>query len=478
MAGLVSFLPVIFGVIGAAAAMLLDAWGLRAESVACAIGGLVVAAAATIVFGIAPASVGVIGSGSAFTPAVTACFALGAVALVASFRTLTADATGPRIAALSALAATSAALLAASLDLVMLFLAIEALALCGYGLVALANTDRAREAAMKWFVQGSVATTFLIVGIAVLVSRTGGSVSYDAIKRAAALQASAPAVSIGVVLVLVALAFKAGAFPFHSWMPDAFETAPAPAAAVLASAGKIAPLAAAVWLCSTVAGSPASRAVIAVALIAAASIVFGNLVALRQRSLARMLAYSAVAQVGYGLAGLALFGGVGAFSVLVFALLYGLTSVTSFVFIVALKQDRPDWDGSIAGLAGLSSRRPALAASLAVVMLSLTGIPLTAGFWGKFLVFGAAATSGYLWLAIVGVLGSVVSFGYYGGVLRAAFMSEEPARAKAGETGPATAGAPATDQPTASAHTIAIYVTATLAVLIVVVGVVPFVLGF
>jgi proton-translocating NADH-quinone oxidoreductase chain N len=464
MATLLAFMPAIFGVVGAAAAMLLDAWGRRAESVACAIGGLVVAATATVVFGIAPAAVGAIGSGSAFTPAVTACFILGAVALGASFRTLTAEATGARVAALSALAATSAALLAASLDLVMLFLAVEALALCGYGLVALANTDGAREASMKWFVQGSVATTFLIVGIAVLLSRTGGALSYDAIKHAAGLPASAPAVSIGVVLVLVALAFKAGAFPFHSWMPDAFETAPAPAAAVLASVGKVAPLTAAVWLCSTVANSPASRAVIAVALVSAGSIVYGNLAALRQRSLARMLAYSAVAQVGYGLAGLALFGGVGAFSVLVFALLYGLTSVTSFLFIVALKQVEPEWDGSIAGLAGLSARRPALAASLAVVMLSLTGIPLTAGFWGKFLVFGAAATSGYLWLAIVGVLGSVVSFGYYGGVLRAAFMSEAT---------PAAPAAAAT-----SAHTIAIYATALLAVVIVVVGVLPFVLGF
>jgi NADH-quinone oxidoreductase subunit N len=176
-----------------------------------------------------------------------------------------------------------------------------------------------------------------------------------------------------------------------------------------------------------------------VALVSVASIVFGNLAALRQVSLARMLAYSAIAQVGYALAALPLVQGRA--SVLVFAGLYALASAGAFLFIVALRAVEPAWDGSIAGLAGLSARRPALAVSLVPLMLSLTGIPLTAGFWGKFLVFGAAATGGYLWLAIVAVIGSVVSFGYYGGVLRSAFLDDAPPTRPASVPGPSGARA-------------------------------------
>jgi NADH-quinone oxidoreductase subunit N len=311
-----------------------------------------------------------------------------------------------------------------------------------------------------------VATAFLIVGLGVIISRTGGSLGLDAVRTAAAAPATSAGVAVGLVLILSALAFKAGAFPFHSWMPDALETAPPAAAAVLASAGKVGPVAAAVWLVIAVKGTSGGSALAAIALIAVASIVFGNLAALRQRSLARMLAYSAIAQIGYAFAGLP--AGNGSGPALIFILLYALTSVASFVFIVAMGEVEPDWDGSIGGLAGLSRRHPALTASLTVIMLSLTGIPLTAGFWGKFLVFGTIATHGYLWLAIVGVLGSVVSFGYYGGVLRAAFMDEGPVGMPA--TG-ATPPVPGERRRTATSATVV------LALAIVVIGLVPFVTG-
>jgi NADH-quinone oxidoreductase subunit N len=292
---------------------------------------------------------------------------------------------------------------------------------------------------MKWFVQGSIATAMLIIGIAVIISRTDGLLSFAAVRAAdAAPQASVP-LATGLILVLSVLAFKAGAFPFHSWMPDAFETAPPAASAVLASAGKIGPIAVAVWLASSAVGATGDRMLGVVALVSVASIVFGNLAALRQVSLARMLAYSAIAQVGYALAALPLVQGRA--SVLVFAGLYALASAGAFLFIVALRAVEPAWDGSIAGLAGLSARRPALAVSLVPLMLSLTGIPLTAGFWGKFLVFGAAATGGYLWLAIVAVIGSVVSFGYYGGVLRSAFLDDAPPTRPASVPGPSGARA-------------------------------------
>lgn len=447
--------------------MLFAAWGHRASSVTCSIAGLTAGALAAGLLATGRLSGGVIGSGGVFSLPVVACLVLGAIALAASFRTLIATPAGPRVAALAAFAASSAAVLSVALDLGVLFLSVEALALCGYGLVALSDTDGAREAAMKWFVQGSVATAVFIAGIAVLVSRTDGSLSYDAIARAAATPAASGPLAIGFVLVLAALAFKAGAFPFHSWMPDAFETAPPVAAGVLASAGKIGPIAAAVWLALSVAGATGNKVLVLAALLSVSSIVFGNLAALRQRSLARMLAYSGIAQVGYALAGVALASGGG--PVLVFGVLYGLTSLASFIFIVALREAEPDWDGSIPGLAGLSRRHPALAASLVVIMLSLTGIPLTSGFWGKFLVFAAASVGGYLWLAIVAMLASVVSFGYYGGVLRAAYMDKEKA------TAPAEGGA----QPEAPARLqgVATVATVVLAISIVAVGVLPFVTG-
>jgi NADH-quinone oxidoreductase subunit N len=231
--------------------------------------------------------------------------------------------------------------------------------------------------------------------------------------------------------------------------------------------GKVAPISAALWLTLTITGATGERIAPVAALLAVLSIVFGNLAALRQRSLARMLAYSGVAQIGYALVGLAL--GAGALTVVVFAVLYGVTAAASFLFVVAMRESEPAWDGSIRGLSGLSRRRPALAVTLAVIMFSLTGIPLTAGFWGKFLVFASAATSGYLWLAVCAMLGSVVSFGYYGAVLRAAFMQES-------EAGPATDGSHPAEQ-TSRVGSPALVATVALALLIVAIGVAPLLAG-
>jgi NADH-quinone oxidoreductase subunit N len=282
---------------------------------------------------------------------------------------------------------------------------------------------------------------------------------------------------IGFALVLSALAFKGGAFPFHSWMPDAFETGPAPGIAMLASVGKIAPLSAAAYLVLAMSGTTGDRVAPVIAALAVGSIVFGNLVALRQRSFARMLAYSGVAQIGYGLVGLVI--GANALVVLFFAGIYAISSAASFLFVIAMNDTEPGWDGSIDGLAGLSRRHPALAAGLAAIMFSLTGIPLTAGFWGKFAVLGATATYGWAWLAVVAMLGSVVSFGYYGGVLRVAFMTEGP---EAGEEPAAPATAPVEVAPAVLPSGLrgpspAYVATVVFAAVIVLVGVAPFLMN-
>jgi NADH-quinone oxidoreductase subunit N len=398
---------------------------------------------------------------------IAAVLAMAALVIAASSDTLRADDAGVRIASLATLAAVASSLVASSHDLLMLFLAVETLALLGYGMVAIADTPRARESAMKWFIQGSIATVFFIVGIAVLIGLSGGQTGYieivDATRAMPAL-ARTP-FAVGIVFVLAALLFKAGAFPFHSWMLDAFESAPPAATAILASVGKIGPIAAIVYVAAAQYQVLGSRMDLLIAAVSLLSIVFGNLAALRQRSLARMLAYSGVAQIGYALMGVLLYERMT--SVLLFGVLYAAAAAGAFLVIVALREGDPEWDGSIRGLAGLSRRRPVLAVSLGVMMFSLTGIPLTAGFWGKYLVFVAALSSGYLWLVVVAMLGSVVSFGYYGGVLRAAFMEEA-----AGEN---ALPDPAPDAPAPRARNVpATAGVALVAAALVAVGVLPF----
>jgi NADH-quinone oxidoreductase subunit N len=251
-------------------------------------------------------------------------------------------------------------------------------------------------------------------------------------------------------------------------MLDAFESAPPAATAILASVGKIGPIAAIVYVAAAQFQVLGSRLNLLIAAMSLLSIVFGNLAALRQRSLARMLAYSGVAQVGYALMGVLVYQRMT--SVLLFGVLYAAAAAGAFLVIVALREADPEWDGSIRGLAGLSRRRPVLAVSLGVMMFSLTGIPLTAGFWGKYLVFVAALSGGYLWLVVVAMLGSVVSFGYYGGVLRAAFM-EEAAGDSAQPDLLSDASAPRARGLAATAG------VALVAAAIVAVGVLPFVAG-
>jgi NADH-quinone oxidoreductase subunit N len=185
--------------------------------------------------------------------------------------------------------------------------------------------------------------------------------------------------------------------------------------------------------------------------------VYGNFAALKQSSFTRMLAYSGIAQVGYALIGVT--AGAG-WSTMLLVAVYAPAALGCFLVAQALADERPEWDGSIEGMTGLARTRPGLAIALAVFMLSLTGVPIFAGFWGKLGVFVAAAGSGWLWLAILGAIGSVVSFGYYGGVLRSVFLGEGEDRAPA----------PGTRDPAAAAAVV-------LAALVVAAGLVPLFIG-
>lgn len=348
--------------------------------------------------------------------------------------------------ALVALSAGASAVLCGATDAVVLFISIELLAICGYALVASSKDRRSEEAAVKYFVQGAVAAGALALAVAVMVGLAAGGTTYasQAGGVAAIDELSRSGVSIvgggmlALMLLVGVVSFKLSAFPFHSWAPDAYEAAPPEASAFLATAPKAAVAVAAVLLFKQGIYSAAfPQSGTAFAVLAIVSIVYGNLAGLKQRSYTRMLGYSGIAYAGYLLIGLAT-ANPNSTAVAVMGATYALGSAAAFLAAASVRRARPGWDGAVAGMRGLGRERPWLSAQITVAMLSLTGIPLTAGFWGKFVVFAdavrgalsplAAAQPEIAWrgiiLVVVAVIGSVVSFGYYGRVIRSLYLED------------------------------------------------------
>lgn len=353
---------------------------------------------------------------------------------------------GRRVAqqsALVSLAALGAALIAQAGDVVTLILSLETAAAASYALVAFSRSRSSFESAVKYFIQGSVATALLLVGAAALAAGTAPSLDYADISRA--VGASPPtALTAGLVLMVTGLAFKAGAAPFHSWAPDAYEVAPPASGAVLAGVVKAAAVAA---LCvvvgaSAFAGSTASAPLgllgtdvfPIVGTIGGLSIVVGSVGALRQRSYLRMLGYAGVAQVGFALLAL---GARSLNSALVAIATYAVATTGAFLFARWVEATDDAWDGSVSGLAGTVRRNPMVAASVTLLMMSMAGIPPFLGFWGKLQVFQStiSASTGltsqgfaglglfYAVLTLVGIVGAIVSVGYYGAVIAAVYSS-------------------------------------------------------
>jgi len=350
---------------------------------------------------------------------------------------------GQRVALVS-FAAVGASLAVHSTNVIVLVLSLETAGVCSYALVASARTKRSSEAAMKYFVQGAVATGLLVLGVAVLISRYAADGSYAAI-AGAAMQANT-ALLVGVLLLVAALSVKSAVAPFHSWAPDAYECAPATASAVLAGPMKVGALSvlAVIVAVSATAGAGLEHPLgllgedlfPIIAGLAVLSIVVGSLAALRQRSLTRMLGYAGVAQVGYALIAIA----ASAFpTALIFIATYALGTVTVFLCVAVVRRVSPEWEGSVEDLAGFGKSHPVVGASMAIAVLSLAGIPPLIGFWGKFQVLQAAVAlaavfadqdaMGYAWmygtLAVVGIAGAVISVAYYGAILQSLFSARE-----------------------------------------------------
>ncbi|HMJ57491.1 MAG TPA: NADH-quinone oxidoreductase subunit N [Gemmatimonadales bacterium] len=317
-------------------------------------------------------------------------------------------------------------LMAAGEDLMVIFLGLELMSIAVYVLAGFdRRSPRSAEAALKYFLLGAFASGFLLYGIALIYGATGTTnLSLIGIQLGiAGSGGSGVMLTVGLGLLLVGFAFKVAAVPFHMWAPDVYDGAPTPVTAFMATGVKAAAFAA-LFRVLTEAFAHVGPWQEVVWWLAVVTMVGGNLLALAQRSLKRMLAYSSVAHAGYLLVAVASGKSAGTAAFIVYLVAYTLMSVGAFA-VLAAKGRRGESDVLIDDLAGLGTRRPWLAFALAVCMLSLLGFPGTAGFIGKWYILLAATSAGQNGLAAILVLASVVSAGYYLPVIMAMYMKPE-----------------------------------------------------
>jgi NADH-quinone oxidoreductase subunit N len=321
--------------------------------------------------------------------------------------------------------------LVAATNLVTLFVGLELLSIPLYVLCA-TELRRATslESGLKYLIVGSVGSATLLYGLALVYGATGAT-DFGAIAASIGRgHASDPLLLTGIALAVTGVCFKASVAPFHQWTPDVYEGAPTPVTAFMAVATKAAAFG--VMLRFFDVALVGDRAIWAPALaaLAATTIVVGNVGALGQSSVKRMLAWSSVAQAGYLMAGVVVATRLGARATVLYLVVYLLMNLAAFAVVIARERETELGD-DIDALAGLGSERPVLAWSMTIAMLSLAGIPATAGFIGKVYLIQAAVDGSYTWLAVVIVLGSAVSLGYYLRVIATMWMRGEPSVAPA-----------------------------------------------
>jgi NADH-quinone oxidoreductase subunit N len=308
-------------------------------------------------------------------------------------------------------------------DLIVIFLALEVMSVAVYVLSGmLRGEQRSIEAAMKYFLLGAFASGFLLYGIAFFYGATG-TTQLDGIAQAIARDGVGPMVLLGIVFLTVGLGFKVALVPFHGWTPDVYEGAPTPVTAFMAVGVKAAAFAALVRVFATSLDASAADWTGVLEVLAVVTMTVGNVVAISQRSVKRMLAYSSIAHAGYALVGLVANTPEGGAAVLFYLAVYTAMNVGAFAVLVALGR-RGEPNDDLDAMAGVGFRQPILGLSMTVFMLALAGFPPTAGFAGKFYLFSAAIDAGHVMLAIAGVLNSLVSVYYYLGVIVQMYMVE------------------------------------------------------
>jgi len=303
-------------------------------------------------------------------------------------------------------------LIASANDLIILFLGIELMSVCLYVLAGFIRTkDRANEAGLKYFLLGAFSTGFLLYGIA-LIYGASGTTNLLMIQNLFAIVSNNLLFVIGAGLLIIGVAFKVAAVPFHMWAPDVYEGAPTPVTAFMSTGVKAAAFAAFITVFIRTFDFLGGRVNELIALLAAASMILGNIVAIAQTNIKRMLAYSSIAHAGYMLTGIATGTLDGQVGVMFYLVAYTMMNFGAFA-IISFVEREDDTHLSLNDYLGFSKQQPLLAFLLTVFLFALAGVPPFAGFFGKYYVFVAAVKSHMTWLAIIGVLASLVSAYYY-----------------------------------------------------------------
>ncbi len=321
-------------------------------------------------------------------------------------------------------------LVAGAGDLITLFVGIELLSVALYVLAALEVwRERSLESGLKYLIIGALGSAFLLYGLAFLFGATG-TVKINEIGEALSLTSGAglrdePFVLAAIVLIIAGLGFKASAAPFHMWTPDVYEGAPTVVTTFMSTATKAAALAAFLRIFGGALKDVSDDWTVAIGLVAATAILVGNIAALRQNNIKRMLAYSSVAQAGFLLIGVAAGGLAGSEATLYYLIAYVAMTLAAFA-VVIIREREVEGGDRLSALAGYGRSRPLLGVAMTLAMLSLAGFPPLSGFIGKFLLFGAAVDAGMVWLAVIGAIGSLISLGYYLRVVAVVWLGDSP----------------------------------------------------
>jgi NADH-quinone oxidoreductase subunit N len=309
-------------------------------------------------------------------------------------------------------------LMAGAVNLMTVFLALEILSIALYVLVGLNRAERrSGEAALKYFMLGAFASGFLLYGMALVYGQAGTTALSGIRDHVLALGEFPPLLGVGLGLMIVGFGFKVALVPFQMWTPDVYEGAPTSVTAFMSAGAKAAGFAALGRVVIYAFGASHLDWVWVLAVLSALTMTVGNLAALRQANLKRLLADSSIAHAGYILVGVAAGSEAGASSVLFYLFVYAFMNVAAFAVLIASGETLDD-------LAGLAARKPGLAVAMTLFLLSLAGVPPLAGFLGKLYVFSAAVQADLTWLAVVGVVNSVISAYYYLRVVVAMWIGE------------------------------------------------------
>ncbi len=317
-------------------------------------------------------------------------------------------------------------LMASGTDLMTIFLGLEVMSVSLYVLSGFNRENiKSNEAGLKYFLLGAFSTGFLLYGMALIYGATGTTrIAKIAVQVG---QMSLPSANImllvGMLLMLTGFAFKVAAAPFHMWTPDVYEGAPTPMTAFMSAGPKAAGFAAALRIFLVALPTLQVEWSQLMWVLAVLTMTIGNLTALRQDNIKRMLAYSSIAHAGYCLVGFAAGNGVGTAGILFYMLSYTFMNIGAFAVIVLIGK-KGEKNGTVMDFAGMGFKQPALAVVMSIFLFSLAGVPPTAGFIGKFYLFSGAVQKGYIWLAILGVLNSAASVYYYLRVMVYMYMKD------------------------------------------------------